>query len=142
VNTQRVSEAEEEVSAMLVGYDLGGSDRYEERSPPKLELVSEYRHPHHSPPTSYPTHAPAVTHAHHLHPPPLTLDISSDRFQPVSVMAQAARTSTYRHPRLNWPETAKVNIYIRVFLSFTYMNFYYLYLNSRIFSYLNYLILK
>jgi len=111
VNTQRVSEAEEEVDAMLVGYDLGGSDRDEERSPPKLELVSEYRQPHHSPPTSYPTHASAVTHAHHLHhPPPLTMDISSVRFQPVSVMAQAAMTSTYDHPRLNWPETAKVNI--------------------------------
>jgi len=47
VNIQRVSEAEAEkkVSAMLEGYDLGGSDRDDERSPPKLELVSEYRHP-------------------------------------------------------------------------------------------------
>jgi len=25
------------------------------------------------------------------------------------VMAQAAMTSTYDHPRLNWPETARVN---------------------------------
>jgi len=94
VNTQRVSEAEaeKEVSAMLKDYDLGGSDRDYERSPPKLELVSEYRHPHHSPPASQP--------AHHHPPPPhlLAMDISSVRFRPVSVMAQAEMTSTYGHP--------------------------------------------
>jgi len=88
---------------MLVGYDLGCSDRDKERSPPKLELVSEYRHPHHSPPASH--HAPA--HAHP--PPPLTMDISSVRLQTVSAMAQAEMTSTYGHPRLNWPEMAKAN---------------------------------
>jgi len=94
VNTQRVSEAEEKGSAMLVGYDLGGSDRYEERSPPKLELVSEYRHPHHSPPASHHAHAPAPAHAHPHPPSPLTMDISIVRFQPVSVMAQAEMTFT------------------------------------------------
>jgi len=97
------------VSAMLVGYDLGGSDRDEERSPPKLELVSEYRHPHHSPPVSHLAHAPAPAHAYPHPPPPLTMDFSSVRFQSVSVMAQAEMTSTYGHPRLNWPEMAKVN---------------------------------
>jgi len=41
------------------------------------------------------------------------MDISSVRFQPVPEMAQAEMTSTYGHPRLNRPETAKVNnIYI------------------------------
>jgi len=114
VNTQRVSEAVEEVSAMLVGYDVFGSDRDEERSPPKLELVSEYRHPHHSPPASYPIHAPTPAYVHHVHPhhpppPPHTMDISSVRFQPVSVMTQAEMRSTHGHPRLNWPEKAKVN---------------------------------
>jgi len=104
LNAQRVSEAEaeaeKEVCAMLEGYDLGGCDRDDERSPPKLELVSEYRHPYHSPPTSYPALAPAPAHVHPPHPPPppppppLTMDISSVRFRPVSVMAQAEMTST------------------------------------------------
>jgi len=51
VNTERVSKAEtdKEVSAMLKGYDLGLSDRDDERSPPKLELAHEYRNPSHSP---------------------------------------------------------------------------------------------
>jgi len=98
VNTQRVSEAEteKEVSAMLKDYDLGGSDRDDQRSPPKLKRVFKYRHPHHSPP-------------HHPPHPPFTMDISSVRFRPVSVMAHAEMTSTYGHPRLNWPEMAKVN---------------------------------
>jgi len=95
VNTKRVSEAEaeseKEVSAMLEGYDFGGSNRDDERSTPKLELVSEYRHPYHSPPASHPPHPP----------PPLAMDISSVRFRPVSVMEQAEMTSIYGHPRLN-----------------------------------------
>jgi len=99
VNTQRVSEAktEKEVSALMQEYDLGLSDREYERSPPKLKLASEYRHPRHSP-TPHP-------------PPPLPLamDISTVRFRPVPVMAQAEMTSTYGHPRLNWPELGKVN---------------------------------
>jgi len=93
VNTQRVSEAgtKKEVSTMLQGYDLEISEGEDERSPPKLELVSEYRQPHHSP------------------PPPLAMDIASGRFRPVPVVAQAGMTSTYGHPRLNWPDMAKVN---------------------------------
>jgi len=44
--TQRVSdgETEKEVSAMLEGYEMGLSDREYERSPPKLEITSEFRH--------------------------------------------------------------------------------------------------
>jgi len=95
VNTQRVSEAEteKEVSALMQEYDLGLSDREYDRSPPKLELASEYRHPF------------------QLLPP--TMDISSVRFGSVPVTAQAEMTSTYGHPRLNWPEMAKVNISTR-----------------------------
>jgi len=105
VNTQRVSvaETEKEVSAMMQEYDLGLSDRKDERSPPKLELVSEYRHPHHS---LSPQHPPL----------PLAMDISSVRFRPMPAVAQAEMTSTYGHPRLNWPDMAKVNIYIKNFL--------------------------
>jgi len=103
VNTQRVSEAktETEVSAMLLGCDLGLSDRDEERSPPKLELAHEYRNPSHSPPLR----------RHHPSPPPplLAMDTSSVRFRPVPVVAQAEMTSTYGYPRLNWPEKAKIN---------------------------------
>jgi len=96
--TQRVSEEEtdKEVGAMLLEYDLGLSDRDDECSPPKLKLASDYRHPSHSPPS-------------HPPPPPLAMDISSVRFRPVPVVAQAEMTSTYGHPRLNLPEKAKVN---------------------------------
>jgi len=90
-------ETEKEVSAMLGSYDMCSSDREDERSPPKLEMASEFRHIHHSPP---------------FHPPPHTMDISSVRFRPVPVMAQAEMTSTYGHPRLNLPEMGKVNIII------------------------------
>jgi len=102
VNTQRVLEAEteKEASAMLQEYNLGGFDRDDQRSPPKLERVSEYVHPDHSP-TLHPS----------LHPPPLIIDISSVCFRPVPVRAQAEMTSTYGHPRLNWPEMAKVDMY-------------------------------
>jgi len=43
--TQKVSdgETEKEVSAMLKEYDMGLSDRDDERSPPKLEIASGYR---------------------------------------------------------------------------------------------------
>jgi len=37
------------------------------------------------------------------------MDIPSVCFQPVPVKAQAEMTSTYGHPRLNWPVMAKVN---------------------------------
>jgi len=100
VNTLRVSEAEteKELSALMQDYDLGLSDREYERSAPKLKFASEYRHLHHSPPSQSPL------------PPPLAMDISSVRFRPVPVVAQAEITSTYGHPRLNWPEMAKVNM--------------------------------
>jgi len=109
VNIQRVSEAEteKEGNAMLQEYDLGLSDRDDERSPPKLKLVSEYRHPSHSPPFQPP-------------PPPLAMDIFSVRFRPVLVTAQAEMTSTNGHPRQNWPEIAKVNKNIVTSISITY----------------------
>jgi len=78
---------------MLGSYDMCSSDREDERSPPKLELAFEFRHTHHSPPS-------------HL---PHTMDITSVRFRPVPVVAQAVMTSTYGHPRLNLPEMGKVN---------------------------------
>jgi len=99
--TERISdgETEKEVSTMLKGYDVGLSDREDERSPPRLEIASEFRHTLLSP-TFHPL-------------PPHAMDISSVRFRPVPVMAQAEMTSTYGHPRLNLPEMAKVNIYSR-----------------------------
>jgi len=87
-NTQRGSdrETEKEVSAMLEDYNLSLTDREDERSPPKLELASEFRRSLHSPPTH----------------PPHTMDFSSVRFRPVM-------TSTYGHPRLELTEMGKVN---------------------------------
>jgi len=109
--TQRVSdgETEKELSAMLEGYDMGLSDRKDERSPPKLELAHEYKKYVNSKTTHSPTlcrqlpSPPTTSPLHH------TMDISSVRFQPVPVKAQAEMTSTYGHPRLNWPAMAKVN---------------------------------
>jgi len=99
--TQRVSdgETEKEVSAMLEGYDMGLSDRNDERSPPKLEIASGYRST-----ILFPTlfQPPFLPHA---------MDISSVSFRPVAVTAQAEMTSTHGHPRLNLPELDKVNIY-------------------------------
>jgi len=96
--TQRVSdeETEKKVSALLEGYDMGFSNRDDERSPPKLEIATGYR----------PTILSPI-----FHPPlpPHTMDISSVRFRPVPVMAHAEMTSTYGHPRLNLPEWGKVN---------------------------------
>jgi len=104
VNTQRVSEVEtdREVSAMMQDYDVIGlhSEGEDERSPPKLELAHEYRE-YRRKNTQYPTlhtlHTQPLSSSHL--PPPLTMDISSVRFQPVPVMA--VMTSTYGHPRLN-----------------------------------------
>jgi len=68
---------------------------------PKLELAHEYRNPSHSP----------LLRLHHPYPPPppLAMDMSSVRFRPVLVEAQAEMLSTFGHPRLNWPKMAKVN---------------------------------
>jgi len=149
VNTQRVLEAD--VSAMLVGYNVGGSDRDDERSPPRLELISEYRQSHHSPTTSYPTTyaAPAPTHVRvHPHPPPpppphTIMDISSVLFQPLPVMAQAEMTSTCGHLWLNWPEMAKDNISLKGYSYDQYCKFtllikiiYMLLMNSKYFSHM------
>jgi len=115
IRTQRVSgtetelETEKEVSAMLNDYDVCGSDRDDERSPPKLELISEYEQPHHNPPfISQPQTTLSSSSASSSHPP-VAMDTSNVRFRPMSVMAQAEMTSTYGHPRLNWPERARVN---------------------------------
>jgi len=96
--TQRDSEGEteKEVSAMCKGYNVGLTDKEYDISPPKLELASEFRRHRLSPPH-----------------PPHTMDISSVRYRPVPVMAQAVLTSTYGHPRLELAEMGKVNICTR-----------------------------
>jgi len=76
-----------EARTMMEGYDMGLDEREDNISPPKLELASQFR-PHLSP----------------LH----TMDISSVRYRPASVMTQAELTSTYGHPRLELPEIGKV----------------------------------
>jgi len=90
--TQRVldGETEKEGSAMLEGYDMGLSDREYERSRPKLEIASGYRSNLFSP-------------TFHVPLPPPAMDISSVRFRPVPMMAQAEMTSTHGRPWLNLP---------------------------------------
>jgi len=110
VSTQRVSEVEtdKEMSAMMRDYDVVHSEGEDERSPPKLELAHEYREY-----VNKTTHSPILRHTlpspPTTSPPHHTMDISSVRFQPVPVKAQVEMTSTYGHPRLNWPEKAKEN---------------------------------
>jgi len=88
VSTQRVSEVEtdEEMSAMMRDYDAVHSEGKDERSPPKLELAHEYREY-----GSKITHSPTLPHQlpspPTTSPPRLTMDISSVRVRPVSVMA-------------------------------------------------------
>jgi len=94
---------------MLEGYDMGLSERDDERSPPKLEIASGYK-------------TTLLSPTYHPPPPPHTIDISSVRFRPVPVMAQAEMTSTYDHPRLNLPEWGKVNISINSDLKLIYRN--------------------
>jgi len=71
--TQRVSdgETEKEVSAMPKEYDMGLSDRDDERSPSKLEIASGYR------PTLV---SPTLQSLHPLSP--YAMDISSVCFRP------------------------------------------------------------
>jgi len=84
---------------MLREYDMGLSDRDEQRSPLQLEIASGYRSTLLSP-IFQPLH-PLFPHA---------MDISSVRCRPVPMMAQAEMTSTHGHPRLNLPDWGKVNI--------------------------------
>jgi len=72
-------ETEREVSAMFKGYNMGLTDREDDISPLQLELVPEFR-----PPPSLPHH---------------TMDISSVRYRPVPLTAQAVLTSTHSYPR-------------------------------------------
>jgi len=111
IQTHKVTEVEteKEVSAILKDDEVCDSEDEGERSPPKLERISEYRQSHHYPPSvsqPQPTLASFSTSSSH---PLLAMETSKVRFQPVSVMAQAEMTSTYGHPRLNWPEKARQN---------------------------------
>jgi len=102
------------MSALAREYDMGNSDGEVERSPPKLELIS-----HHYREYVKQASLPPPPVRRTLPTPPLTpplpisaMDISSVRFQPVPVKAQAVITSTHGHPRMIWPVRPKVNINI------------------------------
>jgi len=98
------------MSALAREYDIINSDGESERSPPKLELIAQHyreyiKQASLSPPIRRTLPTPPLT-------PPLpisAMDISSDRFQPVPVKAQAVITSTHDHPRPIWPVAPKVN---------------------------------
>jgi len=104
-NAWRDSEGktEKEMSAMFEGYIVGLMDRENNISPPKLELVSEFRRPRLSP-------------SHPLH----TMDISSVRYRPVPVMAQAVLTSTYEATAIlgcncqRWAKLTRCPVSLRV----------------------------
>jgi len=113
VNTERVSEVETEnqMSAMLQDYDVVPSEHGSERSPPILELAEHYREYILNKSTQFPTirrtlPSPPIS----SFSPHSAMDISSVRFRPVPVMAQAAMTSTQGHPRLTWSTELKYNI--------------------------------
>jgi len=94
---------------MMRDYDFVPSEE-DERSPPKLELAHKYKEYINSKATQSPTIRCTLPSPPSSSPPLLhTMDISSVRFQPVPVKAQAVMTSTHGHPRLNWPDRAKVN---------------------------------
>jgi len=88
----------------------GDTDRGIERSPPTLEIEPIYRNLLHSPVVSR-THSPLQSYHHTSSLPPLphAMDTSNVRFRPVPVTAQAEMTSTYGHPRLNWPVMGRMN---------------------------------
>jgi len=107
VNTERVTEVEpdKEMSAMMKDYDVVNSEGEDERSPPKLELAHQYREYISNKPTQSPTIRRTLPSLTSSSPPPLhTMDISSVRIRPVPVKGQVVMTSTYSHPRLNWPK--------------------------------------
>jgi len=96
-------------------YDMGKSDGKVKRSPPKLELIAQHyreyiKQASLSPPVRRTLPTPPLTLTPLL--PISAMDISSVRFQPVAVQAQAAITSTHGHPMLIWPVRPKFNIYI------------------------------
>jgi len=89
----------------------GDMDRGIERSPPTLELEPIYRNLLHSPVNSR-IHSPLQPYHHTAlspTPPPHAMDTSNVRFRPVPVTAPAEMTSTYGHPRLNWPVMGRMN---------------------------------
>jgi len=117
VDTRRVSEIEtdKEMSAMMRDYDVVHSEE-DERSPPRRELAEEYREYINNKSTQSPTIRRTLPSPPSSSTPPLsTMDISSVRFRPVPVTAQAVMTSTHGHPRLTWPAMAKVNKYLLCF---------------------------
>jgi len=105
---------------LVRGYDMGEFEEEVERSPPKLELIAQHyreyiKQASLSPPVRRTLPTPPLT----LSPPPLpisAMDISSVRFQPVAVQAQAAITSTHGHPRLIWPIRPKFNTLMTIYL--------------------------
>jgi len=101
------------MSAMRKGYDAVNSGEDDERSPPRLELLDQYRRYTQSKATQSPTIRRNFPSPPSISPPPFstlsTMDISSVRIRPVQVMAQAVMTSTHGHPRPNWPTVAKLN---------------------------------
>jgi len=98
------------MSALVREYDMGNSDGEVERSPPKLELIAHHYREY----VKQASFFPPIRRT--LPTPPLTpplpisaMDISSVRFQPVPVKAQAVIMSTHGHPRMIWPKRPKVN---------------------------------
>jgi len=115
VQGDRVSEVETEteMSAMMKGYDVIHSGEEDERSPPRLELVDQYRSYVQNRTTQSPPIRRTLPSPPSISPTPLSnlpaMDISSVRIRPVQAMAQAVMTSTHGHPRPNWPTVAKLN---------------------------------
>jgi len=112
VSTQKVSEvkSDKEMSAMMRDYNVEHSEGKDERSPLKLELTEQYREYMKIKSTQSPNIPRTLPSPPSTSTPPLsTVDISSVRFRPVPVRAQAVMTSTHGHTRLIWPVAAKVN---------------------------------
>jgi len=98
------------MSVMMKDYDVVNSEGDDERSPPKLELAEQYREYILNKSNQSPTIRRTLPSPPSTSPPShSTMVISSVRFRPVPVSAQAGMTSTHGHPRLIWPLAAKVN---------------------------------
>jgi len=103
-------DTDKEKSAMLKDYDVVHSEHEYERSPPRLELAEQYREYILNKSTQSPIIRRTLPSSpSSSHPPHSTINISSVRFRPVPMTAQAVMTSTHGHPRLTWPAVAKVN---------------------------------